>query len=240
MGQEVRFPFAFGHFLRRGRENRRKNAGTEKKSSHWQERMVSGFDKNPNESSGMVRQQEAEPIEGQEIGGSGGDVQAPEVLDPIVKKLGRVAKGITSVEFPVQTEAFEYYWELQEERSFAAVGKKFGVSQATISAWAKKFDWRNRIVARSKKSLESFEVEPYAQTIETRRTILGLLRAILEKHITIDKTTGKMIVTGIELRSVKDVKDLITAFNDALGVDPKKESAHNVTNATQVVFNIRK
>lgn len=186
----------------------------------------------------MVRLPPPIDIESEEIRVEGGDVQAHEQK---VARLGRLSNSIKGVEFPVQTEAFEHYWELQENRSYAAVARKFGVSQPTIAEWAKKFDWKNRIVARNKKALESFEVEPYAQTIETRRTILALLRGILANHIKIDKKTGKTEITGITLKSVKDVKDLIAAFNDALGVDPAtQKQAGNVTNATQVIFNIKK
>jgi hypothetical protein len=45
--------------------------------------------------------------------------------------------------------AFEYYYLLGETRSYDKVAEKFKVNRLTIWRWAKKFDWRKRILDRN-------------------------------------------------------------------------------------------
>ena len=47
-----------------------------------------------------------------------------------------------------EKQAFEFYYGLTGKRTYKPVAVKFGVTEQTVSNWAKKHDWEGRVIDR--------------------------------------------------------------------------------------------
>lgn len=54
-------------------------------------------------------------------------------------------KNCLQEESSLQRGAFRMYWDLGDERSYAAVAKILDMSVSTIKCWARKFKWQERL-----------------------------------------------------------------------------------------------
>lgn len=70
-----------------------------------------------------------------------------EIDETIADKMGYM-EGLSKDEKMIHIEAFEYYFSLGGERSYSLVAKKFNKNYRTISQWANRFNWKERIVIR--------------------------------------------------------------------------------------------
>ena len=48
-------------------------------------------------------------------------------------------------------EAFDYYYSLGDDRSYAKVAEQFNVTVCTVTKWAGSFSWQRRVVERDRK-----------------------------------------------------------------------------------------
>ena len=75
--------------------------------------------------------------------------------------------------------AFEIYWALGDERSYAVVAEKLGVSTSTITRWAREFGWRKRLNNRiAWQSDDRVEPTDDTQTKQIERAIKYLDAAL--------------------------------------------------------------
>lgn len=104
-------------------------------------------------------------------------------------------KSRLSVDNILQKDAFEYYYNLGNERTLKAVADKFDRSVITVSGWYRNNDWNNRIVQRS------IEEGMSNTDVVTRYRVLN---TVLIKKAKEDIESGK-----IKIRNIQDLEKLV-------------------------------
>lgn len=94
-----------------------------------------------------------------------------------------MGKKHVSAERGYQKCAFEIYYALGDERSYAAVAEKLGMSTSTIKQWARKFGWRKRLNHRiswqSEQKVEPMDDARYEQIERAIRFLDAALRRMI-------------------------------------------------------------
>lgn len=112
-------------------------------------------------------------------------------------------------ETPEQKDAFEQYFLMGDNRSYRQLAKKLNKGVTTISGWAKKFDWQERIVERDKQVDEIIEQRNNKTMAELREEQAKLLDLALESFM--EKVSqGKMeIESWQDYQRVWDIRQEI-------------------------------
>ena len=121
--------------------------------------------------------------------------------------------GDKSKEHPIQVEAFEYFFNL-ENRNIRLVAEHFNISYNTMKKWSLKWDWSGRIDKRTKQDNSQRMIEPLTDTIKTKKDFLAVFRKILDKHVERNEEGQITDVVGIKINNVNDVKILLSAFRE--------------------------
>lgn len=86
-------------------------------------------------------------------------------------------------ETPEQKDAFEHYFLMGDNRSYRQLAKKLNKGVTTISGWAKKFDWQERIMDRDKQVDQIVEQRNNKTMAELREEQARLLDVALNKFM---------------------------------------------------------
>jgi len=134
-------------------------------------------------------------------------------------------------ETQLHKDAFEHYYSLDYERSYAKVAMKFGRSAKTVEKWGAEFKWQDRVDQREsdrrKKAAEQSAVENEVDWIT--RNLRIVKRFIYEHAKNVDKMklSPKTLVDLITLES-----KLRTGYDQAISV----RHQHEITNMDRITL----
>ena len=74
--------------------------------------------------------------------------------------------------------AFEYYYALGADRSYAEVGKRIGVSGNSVGLWSLSFRWEERIAQRDKLVSELLAQKAVEDEAQSKANALKICRAV--------------------------------------------------------------
>lgn len=127
-------------------------------------------------------------------------------------------------ESQLHRDAFEYYYGLQVDRSYAKVAMKFGKALKTIEKWGRAFKWQKKIENReaearkkaSEQALSEREVDWMQRDLRiVKKGIIDHLQAIHDGRM---KPTYKTLIDLIQLES-----KLRTGYDKAISVRAQLE-----------------
>lgn len=101
-------------------------------------------------------------------------------------------------------DAFELYYILGDNRSYAKVAKQLNIGVATVSRWANKYSWQRRVVERDHKIALQLQRETDKEILEDRKKYRKLIKASLQSYM--DNLKNDKI-------SVNNVKDFVRLAN---------------------------
>ena len=94
-------------------------------------------------------------------------------------------------------EAFDFYYSLGDNRSYAKVADKFNVTIGTVTKWAGSFSWQRRIVERDRKIALQIKREMDKQILQDKKNYRKIIQATINKYVENFKA-GKVEVTNIK------------------------------------------
>ena len=100
-------------------------------------------------------------------------------------------------------EAFDYYYSLGDDRSYAKVAEQFNVTVGTVTKWAGSFSWQRRVVERDRKIALQMQREMDKQILQDKKNYRKIIQATINKYVENFKA-GK-----VEVTSIKDLIALI-------------------------------
>lgn len=152
--------------------------------------------------------------------------------------------GEKLVELPIHQDAFKYWVALDDVRTLTKVAKRLGTSTKTISLWAKRFNWKDRLAEIQLQDDKIGAITPYDEVIKTKKQVVALVKALLDEAGTYNRQKGTIkLREDLKIKSVKDLHVLIMAYREILGEkDPvsvrREDSALNQN--TQINLIIKK
>lgn len=124
-------------------------------------------------------------------------------------------------------EAFDFYYSLGEDRSYAKVAEQFNVSIGTVAKWAGSFSWQRRIVERDRKIALQMQRALDKQILEDKKSYRKIIQASVKKYID-NLTAGK-----VTINSVKDF-DTLVRLDKLLMDDLDKGTADDINSLISV------
>ena len=124
-------------------------------------------------------------------------------------------------------EAFDFYYSLGEDRSYAKVAEQFNVSIGTVAKWAGSFSWQRRIVERDRKIALQMQRALDKQILEDKKSYRKIIQASVKKYID-NLTDGK-----VTINSVKDF-DTLVRLDKLLMDDLDKGTADDINSLISV------
>lgn len=127
-------------------------------------------------------------------------------------------------ECQLHRDAFEYYYSLQVDRSYAKVAMKFGKALKTVEKWGRAFKWQKKVESReaearkraSEKALTEKEVDWMQRNLRiVKKGIIDHLQAIQDGRM---KPTYKTLIDLIQVES-----KLRTGYDHAISVRAQLE-----------------
>ena len=101
--------------------------------------------------------------------------------------------------------AFDYYYALGDDRSYAKVADQFNVSIGTINRWAGSFAWQRRVVERDHKISLQMQRETDKQILNDRKAYRNIIKASIETYIN-NLKKGKISIDKVsDLRALMDI-----------------------------------
>lgn len=94
-------------------------------------------------------------------------------------------------------EAFDFYYSLGDNRSYAKVAEQFNVTVGTVTKWAGSFSWQRRVVERDRKIALQMQREMDKQILQDKKNYRKIIQATINKYVENFKA-GKVEVTGIK------------------------------------------
>lgn len=113
-----------------------------------------------------------------------------------------IVQGLKKETLKHQT-AFDFYYSLGDDRSYAKVAEQFNVSIGTVAKWAGSFSWQRRIVERDRKIALQMQRALDKQILEDKKSYRKIIQATINKYVENFKA-GK-----VEVTSIKDLIALI-------------------------------
>lgn len=95
-------------------------------------------------------------------------------------------------------DAFDYYYSLGKERSYAEVGRKLGVSKTSVDKWGKEFNWQFRITQRDLDINKKTEEKTNKAIVNTKADYRAGIAENLQSLKTIRQGYKKLIDDAIE------------------------------------------
>ena len=124
-------------------------------------------------------------------------------------------------------EAFDYYYSLGENRSYAKVADKFNVALGTVTKWAGSFSWQRRVIERDRKISLQMQRDLDKQILEDKKNYRKIIQASVKKYID-NLSAGKVTVN-----SVKDL-DMLLRLDKLFMDDLDKGTADDFNNLISV------
>lgn len=120
-------------------------------------------------------------------------------------------------------KAFDFYYALENKRSFPKVAREFTVSKESIKKWAKSFNWKKRIQQRDAENAKKLEQKTDRIIVDTKANYRQMITDNL-------KTLKKVFDTAFEVKNGKkqlkinaktslDLSHLITAIEKNVKMD---------------------
>lgn len=131
-------------------------------------------------------------------------------------------------------EAFEYYYSLGLDRSYAKVANHFNVSVQSVERWGKSFKWRDRVTARDLDAGQKLRERNETTILDEKEQYRRIIKASLASYVA-ELKAGKIKVT-----KVNDVINLIELDLKILGMDGDKNTNDETKNTIlQLVDSIK-
>lgn len=80
-------------------------------------------------------------------------------------------------------QAFEYYYMLGPERSLAKVASQFGVAPASVTIWAQKLNWSDRVKERDDKNMQVIRDRNDEDVVANMESYRKIIRASVSDYI---------------------------------------------------------
>ena len=125
-------------------------------------------------------------------------------------------------------EAFEYYYALGLDRSYAKVADNFDVTTQTVEKWGKAFQWRKRVITRDLEAGKKLRERNETTLLDEKENYRKIIKASLASYIE-KKKKGNIKVT-----KVGDVINLIELDLKLMGIT---ESGKNTSDETTSTIN---
>lgn len=101
--------------------------------------------------------------------------------------------------------AFDYYYALGDDRSYAKVAEQFKVSVGSVTKWAGSFAWQRRVVERDHKIALQMQRETDKQILSDRKAYRNIIKASIETYVE-NLKNGKISIDKVsDLRALMDM-----------------------------------
>lgn len=80
-------------------------------------------------------------------------------------------------------QAFEYYYMLGSGRSYNKVASHFGISNVSISKWAKELDWDERVRLRDEKNMSKIREQNDLDVVKSLQSYRKVISASIADYI---------------------------------------------------------
>lgn len=110
-----------------------------------------------------------------------------------------------SKENPLQREAFEIYYQMDDKRSLRAVAEKIGRTERTVAGWSRAFNWVDRV---SQREIEEHKNEEknnsiLAQTVDIKTRYRIMINNLMAQ-------ASRKIARGeLAIRNVQDYERIV-------------------------------
>ena len=125
-------------------------------------------------------------------------------------------------------EAFEYYYALGLDRSYAKVADNFDVTTQTVEKWGKAFQWRKRVITRDLEAGKKLRERNETTLLDEKENYRKIIKASLASYI------EELKKGNIKVTKVGDVINLIELDLKLMGIT---ESGKNTSDETTSTIN---
>ena len=125
-------------------------------------------------------------------------------------------------------EAFEYYYALGLDRSYAKVAEQFSVTTQTVEKWGKAFQWRKRVITRDLEAGKKLRERNETTLLDEKENYRKIIKASLASYI------EELKKGNIKVTKVGDVINLIELDLKLMGIS---ESGKNTSDETTSTIN---
>lgn len=125
-------------------------------------------------------------------------------------------------------EAFEYYYALGLDRSYAKVADNFDVTTQTVEKWGKAFQWRKRVITRDLEAGKKLRERNETTLLDEKENYRKIIKASLASYI------EELKKGNIKVTKVGDVINLIELDLKLMGIS---ESGKNTSDETASTIN---
>ena len=125
-------------------------------------------------------------------------------------------------------EAFEYYYALGLDRSYAKVADNFDVTTQTVEKWGKAFQWRKRVITRDLEAGKKLRERNETTLLDEKENYRKIIKASLASYI------EELKKGNIKVTKVGDVINLIELDLKLMGIS---ESGKNTSDETTSTIN---
>lgn len=125
-------------------------------------------------------------------------------------------------------EAFEYYYALGLDRSYAKVAEQFSVTTQTVEKWGKAFQWRKRVITRDLEAGKKLRERNETTLLDEKERYRKIIKASLASYI------EELKKGNIKVTKVGDVINLIELDLKLMGIS---ESGKNTSDETASTIN---
>lgn len=116
-------------------------------------------------------------------------------------------------------DAFDVYYTLGADRSYAEVGRKLGVSKTSIEKWGREFNWKERVILRDLEINKKVEDKTNDHIVNTKADYRAIIKDRLEEDIALDGyavaligKAKKRIESGdMKVETIKELVELMKA-----------------------------
>lgn len=122
-------------------------------------------------------------------------------------------------------DAFDYYYSLGKERSYAKVGQELGVSKTSVEKWGRQFNWQLRITQRDVEINRKTEEKTNKAIVNTKadyradiHLTLQPVMAVINTVVVINEETKKPEVK-LDIDNPKDFALMIGALEKLVKLD---------------------
>lgn len=133
-------------------------------------------------------------------------------------------------------EAFEYYYALGLDRSYAKVADQFSVTTQTVEKWGKAFQWRKRVITRDIEAGKKLRERNETTLLDEKENYRKIIKVSLASYI------EELKKGNIKVTKVSDVINLIELDLKLMGVSESGKSTSDETASTinQLLESVRK
>lgn len=108
-------------------------------------------------------------------------------------------------ENPLQREAFEIYYQMDDKRSLRAVAEKIGRTERTVAGWSRAFNWVDRV---SQRELEEHKNEEKTNSILAQTVDIKTRYRIMINNL-MAQASRKIAKGELAIRNVQDYERIV-------------------------------